>query len=1251
MNLAWFSAFKRSRWYKRLVWAAAAFLVYTLLGFFVLPPLIKWQMLKRLPGITKRQASIRQVKFNPLALSLTLRGLSLTEPDGRIFAAWEEFYINFQTSSLFRWAWTFKQIKLVAPRGEVILFKDGQLNFANMFDSPNNAAASPRRQNSGVPRVNIFQLVVTNGFVSIEDQTRRSPFRTEYRPINLALTHFTTRPEADTPYSFRAESDAGRSVTWAGDFSVQPLRSSGHLEITGVNLSRYQPYLEDFTRALLTNGLADLQLNYRFEAGTNGLELLVTNGLMHVEQVQLQDPDTHEIIAGFRGFDIRQAQLDWRQRAVRLGSVNLSEATLLARLKQGGHLNLIDLLSLPAPATNASPAAAGAAQPWTATVDDFAIEKTAVTLEDLTHRAPFKTELKPIEVTLKNLSTKTDSDAHYSFQMVSESAETLAGEGTLCINPVRSAGEVKLGAVDLKKYLPFAENFFRGKLTGGQLTVQAPYSFSLVTNGIQAGVSNLAVTITGLELKAPDSDETIMRVAEFGVERVEANFQERQARGGLVKATGGSIVAQRRKDGSINFLDLLVPGSTNLPSSGTNTPVTGGANNWVVNVDEISLKDYAVKLEDQQPPTPGMFLLDQLALNLKGASTVSNAPISATVSLRFNETGTIAAQGTARLAPLSADFQLNLTNLDLRAAQPYLEPYVRLGIVSGGLITSGQLRYQTADPSVPQIRFAGTVGVTNFVSTDQVAFKEFMRWDNLTVSGIDCDLQPNRLKIDEVKWLAPKGSVLMGTNHQPNLSLILKKQEAASAKDSTPSAPPQSPELTRADAFPIQVGVVSLERASLAFTDESLQPHASIALQELTGTIKGLSSAMNTTADVDLAGKVDQQSTFAITGKINPLASNLFVDLVVSNANTQLTPLNPYMEKYAGHPLNKGRLSTTLRYHLEGKELKVENKIEIDQLTLGPRNTSPDATSLPVKLGVALLKDSNGRIVLDLPIHGRLDDPQFSLGPIILKVFVNMLTKAVASPFKLLGALVGGGEELSFVEFSPGSTNLVEGELDKLAKLTKALAQRPALNLEIEGAIDPVTDREALAKNKLRDQLKAKRLQELTAKGKAPQSAESFELAPEDYDQLLRAAFAERFGTNIAAVLRTNQLALAATNQPAGTNTLKAANKPKSPLYQRALTWVGLGQHGRKSVAEKRLTKEDRAALGQATPELMETLIAAQIPVTEDAYAALMTLRARWVQDWLVQNGQVSAERLLLLAPKPVDASYRGESRAHLSLN
>ena len=190
-----------------------------------------------------------------------------------------------------------------------------------------------------------------------------------------------------------------------------------------------------------------------------------------------------------------------------------------------------------------------------------------------------------------------------------------------------------------------------------------------------------------------------------------------------------------------------------------------------------------------------------------------------------------------------------------------------------------------------------------------------------------------------------------------------------------------------------------------------------------------------------------------------------------------LTAESPYSGMYVGYGLSKGKLSLDLRYKISKKQLEAENKVLVDQLTFGEKVDSPDATSLPVKLAVALLKDRKGRIDIDLPIRGDLKDPDFKYGRVVISTLLNLLTKIVASPFTLMGKLIPGGgaeEDLQFIEFPSGSATVTDEELKKFEALAKGLDERPGLRLEITGMADPVRDRKVLGLQKLKAQLLAK---------------------------------------------------------------------------------------------------------------------------------------------------------------------------------
>ena len=217
-----------------------------------------------------------------------------------------------------------------------------------------------------------------------------------------------------------------------------------------------------------------------------------------------------------------------------------------------------------------------------------------------------------------------------------------------------------------------------------------------------------------------------------------------------------------------------------------------------------------------------------------------------------------------------------------------------------------------------------------------------------------------------------------------------------------------------------------------------------------------------------LTGKVDNTASVEINGKLNPLNQKLPTELSVLFKDIDLHPTGPYSVRFLGYRLTKGKLSLDLRYSLADRKLKSTNVIIVDQLMLGEKMPGPDATKLPIKLAIAVLKDRNGKIELNVPIDGSIDDPNFHLGNVISRAIVNVLTKIVTSPFAALGAVFGGkGEEMSYQDFDAGRSELLPASAEKLDTLVKGLYERPGLQLEIEGSIDPKTDLTGLRRQKL----------------------------------------------------------------------------------------------------------------------------------------------------------------------------------------
>jgi hypothetical protein len=282
----------------------------------------------------------------------------------------------------------------------------------------------------------------------------------------------------------------------------------------------------------------------------------------------------------------------------------------------------------------------------------------------------------------------------------------------------------------------------------------------------------------------------------------------------------------------------------------------------------------------------------------------------------------------------------------------------------------------------------------------------------------------------------------------------------------------------------------------------------------------------------------------------------------------------------------------------------------LNQLAFGDK-VEGAPNSLPVKLAVALLADRNGVIDINLPVSGSLNDPQFRLGPVIFRVIVNLIGKALTAPFSLLAsAFGGGGDELSQVAFASGSALLMPQAAAGLDKVAKALTDRPMLKMTVVGTANLERERDAYQRRRLQELLQAEK---------------------------------RRAGVSASAA------SAGGASAPAITASAPPARAASAPSAQGDPD--GSAELLRQVYLRSEITKP-RDLDGKAKvlpPAEMEALLLANIPVGDEAMRELALQRGVAVKDYLV-GLKLPVERLFLGAAKTGEADAKWSPRAELKL-
>ncbi len=933
-------------------------------------------------------------------------------------------------------------------------------------------------------------------------------------------------------------------------------------------------------------------------------------------------------------------------------AIALDEPHLRTVVNPDGSLNFSDLLTkLGAPEKPGSPARpAAAARPIR--VGSLKLTGATVDFTDNSRSAPFHTVVGPLRFTLTGFRTLGGREAPYSFAAVTDAGEKLAWQGWILAAPLRSGGEWSVENLDLKRYAPYYADRVRADLTAGRLNVRSRYELNLDAAHRMLRLVDGSLQLRDLRVVERGTGQPLLTLPAFDVSGIEADGVARTATVGSVTLAGGQLDVRRSKDGQVNLLALLPPSGPAAappPTVSLGAPPAAAPALPHVAIGEISVKDFAVVVEDLAAPRPVQLALTKVQFSLKHLALDSDKPMPLEASFLWSPQGTVSINGTLTLRPdVSAALKTGVTDLAILPFSPYLEQMINARITQGTVSLQAELDVAMTQPT-PAVTMAGDVRVERFGQVDGAKSEELAGYSSLALRGLKVTSAPRpALSLAELKVDDPYGRAVREADKTLNLAAVLKAAPAAPAAATVTALP-------AAEAGPkIDIAKVTISGGNFSFADHSLEPNVQVALGQFGGTISGLSAENPARADVDLHGQVDGVGPLSVVGKLDPLGVHKSVDLKVDLRGMDLLPLSPYSGKYAGYELARGKLSLDVNAQVADEKIDMANVVTLNQFTFGAATHSPDATHLPVRLGVALLKDLDGKIVIDVPVVGRLGDPSFRIGKVVWRVIGNLLTKAAVSPFALLGSMFGGGgEELSYQEFAPGATVPLASENGKLETLVKALTNRPGLSLSLSGSYDAAADTYALKQQKLADLIRRRIWEERRAADPNIAPPAQLTITPEEHDAMLKKLFDEKFppGTEFGAPL------------PKPPVVTPPPPPPKPGFFKRVVNVITLegirSRHAEEKAqakAEAKATEEYKAETAAAVaaglpPEVMTARLADSMVVTDDELRALALARATDVRDYLVNTGKIAPDRLFLAQPtKTTPAQLSRGPRVFLEL-
>ncbi len=878
----------------------------------------------------------------------------------------------------------------------------------------------------------------------------------------------------------------------------------------------------------------------------------------------------------------------------------------------------------------------------------------AIELEDAALRRPVTFGFSPIAFDLEDFSTFQSGGNQLRFSAEDSSGGSVEGRGSFSVAPMAASAEISLRQFDLSAVASYIREFVDVDLRKGRLNLELSAAFNGDSDEEMISGNLGSLTLADFQLVAAEEESPFLALEKMEIANARFAAWDPRLDVESVRITGGNFRARRLPDGTIDLLQLL-PASDSLASEKTSPEMEALAGPLAVgfSVATVGIENFAFLVEDSAAGNDARLEGRLDTAELRDISEDLGSPIPFHLDGTLLSEGRFTVTGNITPDPLAGEIELTVEAIPLSRFNPWAAPFTDLALESGAAGLSGNLTLAPAsgDGTLPVVTFDGAAGIEEFEARADgepvLAFSSFL------LDGLALRSEPLSFRGELVQLTAPQAVVTLEEDGTLNLLRLLRigspSAGAETAETATPAKLLSSEESAKDFPLAFAIETIRVDDGAVSVSDQTVSPPFSTRLDKLAAEISGLSSDPASRASIDVTGSFPQGARLAVSGTVGTDPAQLFADTRVELAGFGLPPTSPYSGKFIGRTVADGRLDFAVDARIEEENLSAQNSIRLKNFRLGERVESGSSIHLPLDLALALLRDRNGEIAIDVPLSGRLDDPRFNIVTVATDALLGVIRNVASSPFAALGKLVGSsGDKLSEIAFAPGEFALSDEGLETIRALAAALHQRPGLRIEIAAAADPGVDRPAMVEHRFREELAAHR---------STSETEQIHLASEA--DLIRSLYEARFGLLEAPVAdevepleepeRTADVP-ELPDEPAEDETVVESAKESRPfivvhipqwmrrLFSRSEAEpVTEAAEAPKAVAEPEPvgepveSEEVVAAVAPVeipTVEEMKERLLAQIEITDADLQKLAAARIETVTNALLETGQLDSDQV-----------------------